>query len=293
MRAERTSAVFAGETNSLVFHEFGGGNLKIVDVDAASDKTAAKASHAILNLSVSDSGRLLAASGESQLTIYETSEFETILTEKTIDLPFLQAALTDFSDDEKRLIAAGSGGIFVLNIEENTQVPIQINDDLAETVDIAWAPDDTFILCKKESVRRYDLAGNLVGSLIESHLNEAMCISTDGRRAAIITHGFVRVYDLKTNKLERELRPLGAADIAFSPNGQQLAIADLEENVTLVDVESGDQLWSVRAPGRYRLPWTVPAVGLLVWAIVVDSLRRRRKKFAARSDAAPESETVA
>lgn len=76
--------------------------------------------------------------------------------------------------------------------------------------------------------------------------------------------------DLEGGFAERKINALpdrAMFSVAVSPDGKLLATGDNLGAVTLWDAAGGTKIREMRVHGKYRIPWTVPAVLLIIWLL--------------------------
>ncbi len=268
--AGRTSIALNPVSDHLVALEFGGGNLTQYALDGQTKTLAVRLQRPASGFSLSKSGRLVATSSWDDVTVYETTTGDSVMQVQAdgLYLPFLHAPLLAFSGDEMRLVMASVKGIHVWDISTGTQSTTIIEGSEPRITAMAVAPNDTLLVCSDAWVRRYDFSGNIVSNLTDSRHCRACCISNDGQNAALLDAENVVIYNLASGEPAKFVPFDWATTIAFSPDGQSLAVGDNGGKVTLVDVRTGKRQWSSSPPGRYRWPWTLPACVLAVWSYV-------------------------
>jgi WD40 repeat protein len=104
-----------------------------------------------------------------------------------------------------------------------------------------------------------------------------LCVGDDGRLAASVTHSGLRLWDLRSGRIVRELPyrfGLGAGRLSLSADGR-LVVAAGQDGLGLVHTATGEVLWTFDGPegklhevrmtadGRYAVsggPWSYPMV---------------------------------
>ena len=70
------------------------------------------------------------------------------------------------------------------------------------------------------------------------------------------------------NSKLNEITTRGVTALSLSPTGNNLVVGDNDGYVTLFDTETGKLLWRITPSGRNRLPWGIPNLFLVAWALV-------------------------
>ena len=274
-RVGRTSAEFNPDTEGVVVHAFGGGDLTRYAATDSSQPVTIRLSNRARNIVVSRTGRFIAASGDYFVSIVDGRTNQVIKRIETEDLPFLHASLLAFSHDETRLVVAGLAGIHVWDIQGEAQPSTVVQGPEPWINAIAVAPDDTVLVCTDDGAHVYDFHGTLASTLVDQSACYAGRVSPDGRAAALVQDRRVLVVDLATGSVSHKLTLGWAPALAFSPDSQKLAVGLRHGRVSMIHLSTGAKFWTATPPGRYRWPWTLPAFLMLVWAFVAWILHRR------------------
>lgn len=268
----RATAICIPPNDQVAVLELGGGQ---VTCDVENKKPTAAPGHTGTNMVVSKSGRFIAASGNWEVSVLDTAANSLVMRVPSEDLPFLQGSLMAFSPDEQRLAVVSREGTCVWEIATSSKVAT-IVDKYEGSINSIVMAGETVVLGCDGCLLRYDTAGNLVKRL--SDKGSGVCaISDDGRWLAVSGYQKVSVFDLSTNQLLREIS-LGeyAPSLALNSDGSKVAIGDRSGGVSMFDTKSGNRLWYVYPPGRYRWPWTVPLMFLAGWILIAWRLSKRR-----------------
>jgi WD40 repeat protein len=274
-RVGRTSALCSPANDQVAISDFGGGNLTR-NVNTARP-TVISLQHPALNIAFSRSGRFLAGSGHSGITVLDTENDTVVLHARSDGIPFLDASQMSFTNDESRVVLAGSSGVHVWDLAGGTQVSTLIHTSEPVISRIAVTREDHVVVCSNEWVRLYDLEGKLVDSVSEK--GARLCsIARDDDRLAVSDGDGVTVFDLSTGRVVCLLECELVTSLALSSNGHQLADGDYNGRVTLFETSTGTRRWSARPPGRYRMPWTLPGAILAVWFWIAWRLARKKER---------------
>jgi WD40 repeat protein len=187
----------------------------------------------------------------------------------------LHASHASFSADEARLVTAGDDGIHVWDVATGKVTTSLIQGPEPSIHAISFVPDDTVVICSDLWVRRYELSGKIHSTLTDSDACYNCSVSRDGQRVAVIDARDIVVYDLAADEPKR-IRMASATTLAFSPDGEALAVGSCDGVVSMIDVSDGSIRWSVSAPGRNRWPWTIPALFLVIWGITAWRFWKKR-----------------
>lgn len=270
----RTSVICNPGNNQVAFCAFGGGNLTC-GVDHSTSKSIPLPDPA-LNLAISRSGRLLASSGPSQLTVLDTSTNKITMQTQIDELPFLFAALMSFHVDESRLIMVDHSGASIWDTTTGLQIATMPIGREWMLRGIAVMPDDSVIICSDTWIKRYDLSGKLLNKIdhggrgcVASHIKNTLVISNDDT---------ITLCDVTSGEIIRTLPISGAASLALSADDQLLAIGDYDGRVSLVNLSNGERRWVANPPGQHRWPWTIPIAALLAWCWSAYRLANRAKQ---------------
>lgn len=173
---------------------------------------------------------------------------------------------------EMYLIAIGNGGTYVYHpdtlqpvIQSSTEIPVVFNDFYG-VESFAWSPNGSLLAF---GVRNGNIYLWNVGShepitvmrgaegythrpLVWSPTGEIIASQTSLRGATII------LWDVETRETIHRFSNhlLGVADLAFSPDGKILAtVGDLDQLITVQDVETGKILFSIEPLEEHTLFW--------------------------------------
>lgn len=270
----RTSVICNPGNDQIAFCAFGGGDL-IYGADPSTSKPIPLANYAA-NLAISRSGRWLASSGMSQLTVWDTSTNNITMQTQADDLSFLKAALMSFNVDESRLITVGDSGACIWDARTGLQIATMPIGQERMVRAIAVMPDDSVVACSDTWIKRYDLSGKLLNKIdhggivcVASHIKNTLVISSDDT---------ITLCDVTSGEIIRTLPISGAASLALSADDQLLAIGDYDGRVSLVNLSNGERRWVANPPGQHRWPWTIPIAALLAWCWSAYRLANRAKQ---------------
>lgn len=284
-RMGRTSVLFNPANDHLAMSAFGGGH--VTRNVGTAETTVLPFEYPIYNIAYSKSGRFLAASGRDHVSVLDTQNDTAVMQVEASGDGFLDASLMAFSNDDRQIYVAGMLGVDAWDIATSTHHSTVFKVTEHSIQAIATAPDDTLVVCTDDWIRRYELTGQVVATLSDSET--CVCsVGGNGNRLAVSTPGEVTIYDLRSDSIAHSLPFRGATAVALSSTGDQLAVGDFRGRVTLIDTETGEHRWNSDPPGRYRFPWTVPAVFLFCWIYVAWRLSRPRMSVDSINTAQPE-----
>jgi WD40 repeat protein len=276
----RTSALCNPSNDHIAMSAFGGGDVTC-GIGAANARVV-PLKHRACNIAYSTSGRFLAASGMNEVTVLDARTDTVAMQFHAIDPPFLAASLMSFTFDDTRIAVACDSGVHVWDIATCTRASTILRGHEPHIHAIAAAPGDTLIVCSEAWVRRYDFAGQIVASLGED--GRWLCsVSADGRSLAVSGGGKLEIYDLNSNNLRQAVSLDGATALALSSDGSEVAVGLYNGRVALLDGLTGARRWQANPPSRYRWPWTLPALLLVVWICLAWRLSMRPKTLGGAS----------
>ena len=207
----------------------------------------------------------------------------------------------DFSQDGATLATASSRGVMLWDATTGALLDRMTNSGGAN--DLAFSADATLIASARGfegGARVWDVATRtLIATVgVQQFVPDwSVAISPDGRILAIGGFGpTVRLYDVRTGKLVRELDQAGAGAFAleFSPDGRVLAVSGSEPVASLWDVATGAQIGprltggdrrtmlDLSTDGRRMLTTFANGQGA-VWDIAPESWKRRACAVANRT----------
>jgi hypothetical protein len=141
-----------------------------------------------------------------------------------------------------------------------------------------FSPSDNDLAIPRQSgVELYNVDTGMsrtIDSGADSSKN-ALAWTPDGRTLAVSDFNSVRILDVTTGRLDMQLQQKWASALAFSPDGRSLATGGFDGAITLWNLETGKAIWSSTVRGGYRLPWTVPTLGLFVLLLIARHYSRK------------------
>ena len=267
--SNRTSAEFL--TDDLVLaHEFGGGAIVVYSIaDDQVIRTLKCLNHPANNIAASHNTMLVAASGWGEVSVIDVASDKLVKQLQTSDALFLRASLVAFSMENRRLAVGGARRVQLWDLDSTRQpqsVLVPSYEHVPEA--ITFLADDT-LLVASSGLRQYDRAGSVVRSFAESVTGYLACAqSADGTQIAASTAENVEVYDLSSGRKLHTFTRVSPTALAYARGEPKLAISDRSGTLTLVDSASGRPVWTTHVAGRYRLPWAVPGMALIVWCYI-------------------------
>lgn len=226
--------------------------------------------HPVENVAFSSSGRLLVAYGSGGFTVLDT-ETEAVVLECPAGAQYCHDYCNlAFTPDESTLVTVGFDDIFLWNLE--SKKPSSISLGGTSMVSFVGATNERVLVGESDQIRQYDLSGTWMGLLGE----DGCCtcdISENGSVFASIDEEGIRLFDLKRNERLKSIPFAWPWCFALSSDGRRIAVGGRDGQVTLLDAETGEKLWVSKAPGSYRVPWTLPVALLLVWWFVLRWIR--------------------
>ena len=290
----RTSTAFLTD-DLIVAHEFGGGPIVVYSVrDGQVTRALKSLNHPVLNIATSHDGRLVAASGNCEVSVIDVAADKVINRRQVHDIPFLQASFLAFSTKNRWLAVGETPGVQVSDLDSTG--PIQLASSWPVEpypLDMTFLPDDSLLVASAD-LRQYDLAGNVVCSFSEQAYRVCTA-SADGMQiaASTVDGENVEVYNVPSGKKLHTFTRTFPTALAYLRSETELAIGGPDGTLTLVDTVSGRTVWTTVAPGRYRLPWAVPGMALIVWCYIGYRISRAKaaKATAANTPAGVDATT--
>lgn len=270
----RTTASCNPSKDYVAMSSFGGGEVTLHS--AVENPKVMPFKHPVFNIAFSNSGRFLAASGAGELSVLDTQNDAITMRIQVDDSSFISASQMSFATDDSRIVVTGHSGVNVWDLATSKQLSTVIQGLDPWIHSIAIAPNDSVIVCSRDWVRRYDFAGHVIATLANSG-GQLCSVSSDGNTLAVCGESQLAIYDLNSNRRLRTFLIERATALSLSLKGDYLAVGDFNGQVTLIDTSNGARRWCSSPPGRYRLPWTLPAAVLLGWAFAAWRLSRRKK----------------
>ncbi|MEM6691329.1 MAG: WD40 repeat domain-containing protein [Planctomycetota bacterium] len=268
----RSSVVCNPTDDQIAFSCFGGGDLTYGA--AQTTPTTIPLAQPAANLTVSKSGRFVAASGMCHLTVVDTFTLKPVMQKQIVDSPFLGASLMSFNSDDTLLMTVGDAGAQVWDLVTATKMATLPIDSESLVRSIAVMPDDSVVICSDSSTKRYDLTGSLL-NIIKS--GSYVCAASRISNVLAISDGeTVRLCDVTDGTTMRTLSASGVISLAISSDDKWLATGDYDGNVVLYDLLTGTRKWTTTPPGRHRWPWTIPATILVIWCWTAYRLANHR-----------------
>jgi WD40 repeat protein len=161
-----------------------------------------------------------------------------------------------FSPDSKGLAVVGRGeGIQFLDASTG-RVTHEITEGANGFACIALSPDGKTLAAGRGGhvggfevqIRLWDVKGDRQPLKLDApgRFLGALALSSDSKMLASASLDSVRVWDVSKEKTVLRL-PIGAACVAFSPNGKVLASGAISADVHLWDLDSGQELYLLRS----------------------------------------------
>ena len=162
-----------------------------------------------------------------------------------------------FSPDSTRLVSASTDGTLRLwDAGSGAVIGEPLEGHKGPVLTVAWSPDGSRIasgghaLVRRQSVdhvvRIWDAQSGRLLAELEGHkgLISSVAFNRDGRLVSAGADGTIRIWDLATNRLSREIRgaaSAGAGHLATSPDGSVLLMSD-GGDLRLWDAVSGQPI---------------------------------------------------
>lgn len=161
----------------------------------------------------------------------------------------------DWSPDGRQIAAAGSNGVFTVDMTQPDAPPVVLSEQLAPALDLVYTPDGTgLVVANPNQIQVW----NLERGFRELRLDGAgpVAVSPDSTLLAL-TDGAqqVRVVGIDDGSAVAEMTGHEApiTDVGFAPTGQYLASSSLDNTLRLWNVETGEQMRFQRSRRRPQL----------------------------------------
>jgi WD40 repeat protein len=203
-----------------------------------------------------------------EIGIIETKTDSLVQRCQSVGLPFLGASQLAFSPDGTTLAVANQVGVHLLVLAQDKELSevVRFRDKWIDA--IHWADCDSLIIVSDRGIRQYDKSGKFMRSFTLRHPVLACAVSHDGTVLAASTDSEVIVFEVSSGNRLQSHRIDFATSLAFAPQAKHLAIGDGRGSLTVLDIDSGQTMWTTTVAGRYRWSWTVPVAALFVWFYV-------------------------
>lgn len=263
----RTSAVCNPSNDNIAIADLGGGSVSCIPGNGPIIKL--EFTRPANTIAVSKSGRLVAASGLGQISVFETATKVVRRQIEMQDHPEINAPLVTFTNDEAFVLQLTATEVLIHDFVGWSQQSKVIQGDGVIFQSLAVAPDDSLIVCSNRWVKRFNTEGEVIAELLGAAAWDCV-VNPAGNQVALLSEETIHLVDLATNEQTGSLPYLGATAVAFSGDGQSLAIGDSEGRVSVIDAVTLDSRWQARAPAVFPKSKKT-AAGLFVLALMIQS----------------------
>ena len=263
------NSVALGFNDHIAIADFGGGEVKFGQSLESSKKTGL-AHLPILSVAVSNSERFVGASGsivpDAWYGIFDTRHNEWIMKHR-YDRGLTTEPFVMFSTDGQRFLSATENLVEIW--DTSSQSGLKTIESTTPIRSVSFLPDHSILVVGDNQATRFSDAGETLGKY-EPQTGDIATAAGDGNTIAISSSGVVRVFDTYKENLICSIftGESSITCIALSPSGMKLALGNANGLVSQFDVQSGEKLWTVSPPTRYRWSRQVPAYLLLAWLFV-------------------------
>ena len=265
-----TSARFIGDDELYVL-DFPAGDLGIFDLRMLPEAPAKKVSLPLPASALVDSPsrRIIAFCGKDQIAILDTLNESWEELEITGHLPLHSSMHFCWKPDSRTgsyLIYDSSLKLCIWTLNgETSHVTLSPKPPYSNC--LAALSDSSVLVAVDGEIQRFSGQGESFEALEVPQAYSRVAASHDGTLYAYGNDAQLTIRETVGDRV-RIIPHEGISAIAFSPDASTLAVGDHRDYMTLYDISSREQIWSVRAPGYYRLPWTYPLVALLIWFVL-------------------------
>jgi WD40 repeat protein len=281
--SERTTVIFANN-GEVIAHRFGGGELSVYPIaTTGGSRTLDKLDRQFEHLHRSPDGKYIVALEFDSISIIDVRTYEQVAFYKYKFEDSLHDPRCSFDPDSKQLCVFGWNRIDVFDLNSNLTLEKSFScptpeDDLNVFRDVTFANKNSmFIAGLDGGLVEYDESGKTKRTLKSDQMLRLCELSSDHTRIATGGNRKLVVHETSTGK-ELLSRGFGwNSALAFRPDSYDLVVGDGDGTITLIDTSTSKEKWSITAPGRYRLPWTVPAGLVALWCVVAYRMWKRKQ----------------
>ena len=263
------SLAFTHNSNTLAVLDFGGGNVKSYDLDLSQMHVFIPNAMA-LHVNADRTVLMTVTDWPKKTTLWNATTGEELRAITTTSfLPFPGAPSVAISPDAELIATSEWPGVRLLNTEDGTQRAVLKGVRTREPFRLTFSPaEEQVAVASRWWLRLYDFDGNQTAKLDSGREILATRFSPDGKGIAAALDRGIEVFEIRSGKRLHALRSGESTTcLEYSPDGAYLAAGHADGRVTLWSIGSGKRVARVKPPGRYRLPWTVPALLLVIWAL--------------------------
>jgi WD40 repeat protein len=231
------------------------------------------------SMAVSADGALVASGYFDRVVLLDSLTGKEVWQARATEAFPLLAPLLAFSADGKIVAAAGSGGVFLLDVRDGSLIRRLANrKDQGWLAGIAFSPVGHVLATDFEKALQVDdLDSGKHSELGVGH--NAVAFSPDGKKLAITQPNGVVIVDWATGGTVAAVDvPGDLTSLAYSPKDDLIAIGNDQGELALWRVAEGQNLHWISLPGGSGYPWTswpVPTGLLVVWFFIFRRLSRK------------------
>jgi WD40 repeat protein len=284
-REGRKSAAFGEEIGTVLVDEFGGGPVKVHDLNAGqSCRPFTGIAQQSLNLALSRDRKVLATGYGEDVVVWDAASGNQLqrITVTASSNPFQGSPAIAISSDGKLIVTGGFTGVELWNVKAPSPAAprgrLLFNEP---AVALAFSPvDRTTAVAFGDRLSVYDVDTAHSRDLLQRHVS-SIAYSLDGRKLAAAADDEAILFDVDTGRRLGMLRlDNGATSVAVSPDGGVVAVGDWNGSLTLWDPTAEGEARTIAVPGRASYSWPLPLAALFVWAgfCCVIWVRRRRHR---------------
>ena len=260
------SAQISPLSGKFIANEWTGGGVLEFSVDSPDVRVLIDSDEPFQGMSVSRSGRYVASTGQFGTVVADAVSGQAVNRLTVSGNSYrLGGPLLSFSSDESHLVVADSHGIRVWDIVKDSELT-SIRCE-SEVTCLVVTPNDSVVVGTDEGVHQYDLQGNTIKELSNEGC-QLSAMSPDGKTIALAGVRHISFINCESEKQVTYWRLHGTSAIAFSPQGDSLAVGTSSGMLRLFDYPSGELRWKCNPPIRDRYPRTGPVLALALWCFI-------------------------
>lgn len=277
----RTPIAFGPGGNTLLVQEFGGGEVRLYDCRSRTwRRPFAGTGQQSVNLCASADGSLLAtAYWNGVVTLWDVRSGKKLHEIPARDAPSVGCPQAAFSADGKTIAAWGPRGVHLWNTADGSPQRVFESVEEPDSLDsMSFSPAQPLLaIGTRGELHLADPATGDRRRVPRGVAAFALAFSPDGKTLAAADHARITFTDVATGESLGEIRvDAGITSLAYSPQGDVLAVGDREGGLTFWDPETRHEVRKLEVPGRVRLPWTLPVATLTLWGAVCYVIWKRR-----------------
>lgn len=215
-------------------------------------------------------GRKLVTAGRSCVTVWDTDNYGRA---QRVDIFGTRSSVACSPDSERLAIGSQAfAGIEMLDL--GSDAVTRLDPNLQDRIFcVAFSPDGRFLAFGQDTCAVvWDLEKRQKQFEVASPWTHTVAFAPNGKVLATAGQNGVRLWSAETGApLTGLFAPHDVRSLAYSPDGQLLALGDRWGDVSVWEVESRRRLWSAHMSGPYRPPgpWTIATCVVAVILLIL------------------------